>query len=1430
MPRLGIRGRLTREERSTLAAPPPKKRLTESPKRLGRAMSRPRSASGWVGLQTMIGSAAVHVLWRSTAAALLGLSLLLGPSLLLGLAAPNEAHAQQGCQVGTAKHRAGLKFDYHRQWSDGKFTVAKAAYRALIALGETTLPAWTGANISGNAPTTAISVTDLKNVLESEGLNPQEPNGWRIITSELACVERGLPAITISGGPAVTEGADAQFTVNVSRASGSAMAVNLTVADVAGSDFVASGNEGSQTVSIPANQTSVTFPVPTVKDESDEANGYVMVTVVGGGVGDGYTMGATTMARVRVSDSSAGQVFVSNIRQTSGGSPGNFNFERAQAFTTGSRKPGYTVKSVDILFAENSLDDLFRISNPRLTVTIRNESGGNPGTTVVGTLNLPRSSPTFDSFRTMTFRAPAKGIKLSPSTTYFLVINPAESGSPGRDAKLRLVASDAEDAGGAAGFSIGNQSLYYASWNNSWTSANSWRVSVKGEPNPFTDVVQMSNETRRVAEWGYSASVYVEVGDGLALHSSPRSINYTTGGTATRGSGKDYTIDGCTGSTCSVKLRGNTKSAPIIIRLNDDGIDEGDETIVITLQDGEYYTVNKDRNTTTVTLPDNDTRGLYFSRSWADVDEGASHTYTVKLRSQPTAAVTVNIASDNPDVTVTPTSLTFNPSGSNLWSRARSVTVDAAQDSDAVDDTAILTHTTSGGDYGGANALSIGRQVEVDDDEPGTTTPVTQLPIISITGGAAVTEGTPASFTVNASPVPTSSLTVNVQVLEVPSQDFVAAGQERVRTVFLNAGATSTTFFVPTVNDNTDEDDGSVYTFVNDGTGYVAGGGSVVTILDNDYQTPAVSFSAESGGDREDDGTHEARVYLTHPAPPGGITLLYHVSGTATRGNSADYTVPNTVTVNAGERSAAIPVAINDDSSFEEDAETVILTLIGGGRYTLGSTTVYTLTITDNDVSEQPSLIFVSPYSNAHEDDGIHEVFVDLRNPAPFDGITISYTVSGTATAGSGNDFTIQDSGTLEVWGGATGAAIPIAINNDSSEESPETVILTLTGAAGYTLGDATSHAVTIYDAGEGFTSADLNPSGGTTLPEGTDITFSANFKFNKQLPPGGVATLPLTIWGTATLGTDYRLTCGEGKSGVVITCSGLNGNGPASITFDGSRSSRTVRSFGGALDLEILEDNTSESDETLTLRLGRGSPRTITITDAPSSVAVSFNRATYSIGEGAGNIQLIYTVTPASGRALTIPLIYTDVTATGGVDYTSTSQAVLKANGTTTQSHPPFTPILEDAVVEGDETFRVAIDTANLPAGVTAGSITEVTITIEDNDNLPASPSQASPTPTPAQAPAPTPTPTPTPQACNLPADAITVTEVTGWRDALDPNRAAAGIKRWNRVLEAFSVDTGAGVSPMSATLAREVANWLKNDRWDRTSRTLEAMAQCDG
>ena len=104
------------------------------------------------------------------------------------------------------------------------------------------------------------------------------------------------------------------------------------------------------------------------------------------------------------------------------------------------------------------------------------------------------------------------------------------------------------------------------------------------------------------------------------------------------------------------------------------------------------------------------------------VDEGASSTYTVVLASQPSANVTVTVASDNTDVTAdtsaTPgvqTTLTFS---STNWSTAQTVVVTVAEDAGSVDETATLTLTASGGGYGSATyALLVGVR---DDERTGT--------------------------------------------------------------------------------------------------------------------------------------------------------------------------------------------------------------------------------------------------------------------------------------------------------------------------------------------------------------------------------------------------------------------------------------------------------------------------------------------------------------------------------------------------------------------------------------------------------------------------------------------------------------------------------------------------------------------------------------
>ena len=222
-------------------------------------------------------------------------------ALLFGIAAPNESHAQT-CNVSNAITQATLAYDHHKDNGGGNLATATVSYRVLITLGGT-LPAWTGNNISGPAPTTAISEAELRIFLTGQN---DFWDGWNPVYTALNCLEAALPVITISGGTAVTEGTGAQFTVNASPPPGSNLTVNLNVSDAASSDFVDAGDEGVKTVVIQANDTSATHTVPTAADSTDEAVAHVTVMVTGGGVDDGYRVGRTSSATVTVIDDDPG--------------------------------------------------------------------------------------------------------------------------------------------------------------------------------------------------------------------------------------------------------------------------------------------------------------------------------------------------------------------------------------------------------------------------------------------------------------------------------------------------------------------------------------------------------------------------------------------------------------------------------------------------------------------------------------------------------------------------------------------------------------------------------------------------------------------------------------------------------------------------------------------------------------------------------------------------------------------------------------------------------------------------------------------------------------------------------------------------------------------------------------------------------------------
>ena len=124
-----------------------------------------------------------------------------------------------------------------------------------------------------------------------------------------------------------------------------------------------------------------------------------------------------------------------------------------------------------------------------------------------------------------------------------------------------------------------------------------------------------------------------------------------------------------------------------------------------------------------VTATDDDTPSLNVSPTRLTVRENRTATYTMRLNTQPSAPVTVTVSGTtaevtvdaDPDATGDQTAMTFDATN---WNANRTVTVSAADDDNATDETVNLLHAATGGDYTGlALASRPGVEVSVADDD-----------------------------------------------------------------------------------------------------------------------------------------------------------------------------------------------------------------------------------------------------------------------------------------------------------------------------------------------------------------------------------------------------------------------------------------------------------------------------------------------------------------------------------------------------------------------------------------------------------------------------------------------------------------------------------------------------------------------------------------
>ncbi len=183
-------------------------------------------------------------------------------------------------------------------------------------------------------------------------------------------------------------------------------------------------------------------------------------------------------------------------------------------------------------------------------------------------------------------------------------------------------------------------------------------------------------------------------------------------GSDTATSGTDFTaVDDF---TLTIPAGSVSHTGTFTLTPSDDAVDEGDETVSVT---GATTVTGLGVTGATLTIGEDDVRGVTPSVATLGVPEGSSATYTLVLASEPTGDVTVTpSAQSNADLSVAPATVTFTPSN---WNMARTVTVSAKHDPDGDADSGRVTHAVSGGDYGSVTVAAV--EVTVDDDETAST-------------------------------------------------------------------------------------------------------------------------------------------------------------------------------------------------------------------------------------------------------------------------------------------------------------------------------------------------------------------------------------------------------------------------------------------------------------------------------------------------------------------------------------------------------------------------------------------------------------------------------------------------------------------------------------------------------------------------------------
>ncbi|MGQ1889253.1 Calx-beta domain-containing protein [Thermophagus sp. OGC60D27] len=553
------------------------------------------------------------------------------------------------------------------------------------------------------------------------------------------------------------------------------------------------------------------------------------------------------------------------------------------------------------------------------------------------------------------------------------------------------------------------------------------------------------------------------------------------------------------------------------------------------------------------------------------------------------------------------------------------------------------------------------------------------IPEVTLTADQGqIAEGTSSNITATLSNPTYEAVTVALTATDINTEsgDYTLSNGSLI----IAAGETEASTTLTAAEDDIFEGDEQLQLSISG----VTGGGAVfaspqtATITITDLQTaPTVTLDANSLSISENTGTSTLTATLTGPVESETTITLAVTGGSA---DEEDYTLPGSITINAGETTGSTSLTTSNDNTFE-GSETLQVSISGvPAGFSIGTPSSVNLTITDDE--DAPAVTLSASPLQINEGSS-STITVILSNPAD-EEVSVSLSITDIDT--ESGDYTLADE-SLTIAAGETSATTSLEANTDNLFEGNEQLQVAISGVpAGFSIGTPSSVNLTITDD-----------------EDAPAVTLSAS---PLQINEGSSSTITVTLSNPADEEVSVSLSITD-----IDTESGDYTLADESLTIAAGETSATTS-------LEAFNDNFFEGSETLQVSISGvpagfsiGTPSfvNLTITDDEDAPAVTLSASPLQINEGSSST-ITVTLSNPTNEEVSVSLSITDIDTESG-DYTLADESLTIAAGETSA-----TTSLEantDNLFEGNEQLQVAIsDVSGGEAAVTAPQTATITIT----------------------------------------------------------------------------------------------------------------------